>query len=401
VFEGGGGMSLSVVNNNRKKTEVGYIPVDWSCISFSEGFVRESDPVTVKTDESYREIGIRSHGKGIFHKKPTQGEALGNKRVFWVKPNLLMFNIVFAWEQAVAVTSKEDVGFIASHRFPMYNGLRFDEQFALYFFKSQRGKYGLGIASPGGAGRNKTLGQGGLDFLYLPCPPLDEQKKITEILSTWDRGIEQTEKLIAAKQRRKKALMQQLLTGKKRFREFEGRERWRDIKFGEFATLQRGFDLPFQNRISGDAPIYASNGIVGYHQKAKIKAPGVVTGRSGTIGKVSFVKKDFHPLNTTLFVKDFHNNHPEFVFRFIEWFGLERFANGTGVPTLNRNDVHIQRILVPYVDEQLKICTVLNTADKEINQLKDQLAALRRQKQGLMQVLLTGKVRVKVKEVTA
>ncbi len=77
-------------------------------------------PVPVKKDATYREIGIRSHCKGIFHKPETTGKLIGDKRVFWVEPNCLVLNIVFAWEQAVAITSDAEKGMIASHRFPMF-----------------------------------------------------------------------------------------------------------------------------------------------------------------------------------------------------------------------------------------------------------------------------------------
>ena len=95
-----------------------------------------SIPVNPKAGIEYQEIGIRSHGKGIFHKDVTDAETLGNKRVFEVVPNALVLNIVFAWEQAVAKTSEQEVGFIASHRFPQFlpkNNLC-DIDYLLYFF---------------------------------------------------------------------------------------------------------------------------------------------------------------------------------------------------------------------------------------------------------------------------
>jgi type I restriction enzyme S subunit len=81
---------------------------------------RASEPVDVQSDKVYREIGVRSHGKGIFHKKEIKGHELGSKRVFWLHPDAFVVNIVFAWEHAVAKTSDRESGFIASHRFPMF-----------------------------------------------------------------------------------------------------------------------------------------------------------------------------------------------------------------------------------------------------------------------------------------
>ena len=175
-------------------------------------------PVNVALDTPYREIGIRSHGKGIFHKPETTGKQIGEKRVFWVEQDCLVLNIVFAWEQAVAMTSKAEVGMIASHRFPMYcsrNGKLLPE-YAWRYFSTPRGKYDLNIASPGGAGRNKTLGQEEFKRLKIPVPPIEYQREVVEVLSTTDRAIAGMEKLIAAKRTLKKGLAQQLLTGQRR-----------------------------------------------------------------------------------------------------------------------------------------------------------------------------------------
>src|SRR5881392_1469089 len=91
---------------------------NWRKMRINQLTERVSIPVVVEANESYTQIGIRSHGKGLFHKEPAAGKELGNKRVFWVKEDLFVVNIVFAWEQAVAKTTKAEFGTIASHRFP-------------------------------------------------------------------------------------------------------------------------------------------------------------------------------------------------------------------------------------------------------------------------------------------
>ena len=132
---------------------------------------------------------------------------------------------------------------------------------------------------------------------------------------------------------------------------------------GEVATLQRGFDLPVQSRRSGNVPILAANGPVGTHDSCKVVGPGVVTGRSGTLGKVHYVETDFWPLNTALWVKDFHGNDPRWVFRLLAWMHLERFTRGAGVPTLNRNLVHVVEVSVPPLPEQRRIAAILDKTD--------------------------------------
>ena len=227
----------------------------------------------------------------------------------------------------------------------------------------------------------------------IVVPPLPEQRKIAEILSTWDEAIRLTEGLIAALGRRKQALMQMLLTGAVRFGEFEG-EDWKTGEFIEFLKLQRGFDLDVSERIAGKYKVIASNGTVGYHNQAKARGPGVVTGRSGTLGKVMYEENDFWPLNTTLFVNDFHGNDPLFAYYFLQHFKLERFGSGTGVPTLNRNYVHPVEISYPSSSEQKEIAQLFQLCDEELDQWSTLIGLLRTQKRGLMQQLLTGQVRV-------
>jgi len=171
-------------------------------------------------EKLYQEIGIRSHAKGIFYKEPVIGKSLGNKSVFWVEPDCFVVNIVFAWEQAIAKTTEAERGMIASHRFPMYKPKEgiLDLDYLLYFFKSAKGKNLLQLASPGGAGRNKTLGQSEFLNLKIPLPPIEEQKKIVRLLKTADKGIELQKLKIEAIKQQKKGLMQQLLTGKKRLK---------------------------------------------------------------------------------------------------------------------------------------------------------------------------------------
>lgn len=169
-------------------------------------------PVEVEASTAYREIGIRSHGKGIFHKSPATGLELGDKRVFWVEENALAINIVFAWEQAIAVTSKAEVGMIASHRFPMYHPKQdVDINFVKYFFLTKKGKELLEVASPGGAGRNKTLGQKDFEKLEIFIPEdINEQTAIANTLSSIDDLIALQSQRIDSLKNMKAGMMQQL-----------------------------------------------------------------------------------------------------------------------------------------------------------------------------------------------
>ena len=111
-------------------------------------------------------------------------------------------------------------------------------------------------------------------------------------------------------------------------------------KFEEIITLQRGFDLPEQSRTKGVFPLYAASGFAAKINAYRVQGPGVITGRSGTIGKVFYTEEDFWPLNTTLFVKDFHGNNPKYISYWLSSFDLVKYANGASVPTLNRNELN-------------------------------------------------------------
>jgi len=122
---------------------------------------------------------------------------------------------------------------------------------------------------------------------------------------------------------------------------------WLSGKLGEFVTLHRGFDLPKRSCRTGVVPIVTSSGIEDFHEESKISFPGVVTGRYGTIGNVFYLERDFWPLNTTLFVYDFHGNDPRFVSHFLKTIDFETHSGKSGVPGVNRNDLHQELVRFP------------------------------------------------------
>ena len=141
---------------------------------------------------------------------------------------------------------------------------------------------------------------------------------------------------------------------------------WLRTTLGEVITLQRGFDLPKSKRIDGPFPVIASTGPVGTHEEAKVKGPGVVIGRSGSLGGGQYIESSFWPLNTTLWVKDFKGNDHRFCYYLLRSLDLAQFNVGSGVPTLNRNHVHPLPVFLPPLPEQRAIAHVLGTLDDKI-----------------------------------
>ena len=151
------------------------------------------------------------------------------------------------------------------------------------------------------------------------------------------------------------------------------------VPLNEFILLQRGFDLPQSDRISGDIPVVASTGVAGFHNEYKVDAPGVVIGRSGSIGGGQYIKEKFWPLNTTLWVKDFKGHDARYVYYLLKSIDFHRFNVGTGVPTLNRN--HLSSVLVKnlgYINEKV-IAKILGDLDDKIhlnNQINQTLESI-------------------------
>ena len=153
-------------------------------------------------------------------------------------------------------------------------------------------------------------------------------------------------------------------------------QRRKTVRFDEVLTFQRGHDLPEKERKSeGAVPIYGSNGFVGYHTESKAKN-GIVTGRSGTIGKVYCIKGYYWPLNTSLYSIDTHGNNLTYLKYMVEAFDVSRFSNGTGVPTLNRNDIHKEMIPLVDISEQEAFEVIAHQADKSISELRKSIDAI-------------------------
>jgi type I restriction enzyme S subunit len=415
------------MNNTRSSAIYSAIPSDWKIVPLGKLLRRVKKPIDVEARKLYCEIGIFSHGKGVFHKEERTGTSLGNKSVFWVEPDCFVVNIVFAWEQAIAKTTDSEKGMIASHRFPMYKpeaGV-LDLDFLVSFFNTPQGKYLLGLASPGGAGRNKTLGQQAFLDLSIPLPSFPEQCKITDILNTVDQAIALTERRIEAARQRKKGLMQRLLTGRVRFPEFvitDGYSSalrglvpkdWRILEFGDFASKSsKKFDPKKETGIHECIELEHISqetgqilGTTSTEEQKSVKnsfsAGQVLFGKLRPYLK-KFTQPDFSGVcSSEIWVlsgkKDLCSN--DFLFYLVQ---SERFlaaanvTSGTKMPRSDWGYVSEFAFAIPLLQEQCRIAAVLQACDREIELLTQKRDALQRQKKGLMQRLLTGRVRVKV-----
>lgn len=152
---------------------------------------------------------------------------------------------------------------------------------------------------------------------------------------------------------------------------------FRQVRLGDVLTFQRGFDITKAEQTEGEVPIVSSSGVSSYHTKWKVRGPGVVIGRKGTLGTVHYVRSSYWPHDTTLWVKDFKGNSPRFLSYFLQMMKLENFDVGASNPTLNRNHVHKIKIIFPEeVVIQDKIAAILSAYDELIENNRRRIALL-------------------------
>jgi type I restriction enzyme S subunit len=194
---------------------------------------------------------------------------------------------------------------------------------------------------------------GTLRNLPVPLPSLEVQERVASTITAYDDLIENN--------RRRMALLEE--AARQVYREwfvrlrFPGHEHtpvingvpdgWERKNVGQMLTLKRGYDLPESQRVEGDIPIVSSSGITGFHDEKKAVAPGIVTGRYGTIGEVFFIQGDYWPLNTALYVCDFKGNPPAFLAHFLKYALQGILSDKAAVPGVNRNVLHHLPVLSP------------------------------------------------------
>jgi type I restriction enzyme, S subunit len=272
---------------------------------------------------------------------------------------------------------------------------RLDTRFLYFALRPQLDH--LRSVSTGSATKFLTMGL--LSNLELPLPDLITQRKIAGILSAYDDLIENNLRRIKILEEMAQSLYREWFV---HFR-FPGHESakfidssmgqipkgWEVGRLEDVLVLQRGFDLPKAEREVGKIPIYAASGITGYHSESKVKGPGIVTGRSGTIGQVVYIHEDFWPLNTVLWVKAFPRSEPLYAYFVLSSIDLKGFNSGAAVPTLNRNDIHSLETLIPPIALQSRFQENAGAMLAQAQILTLSIQNLRRTRDLLLPKLLT------------
>ncbi|MCX8129691.1 MAG: restriction endonuclease subunit S [Clostridia bacterium] len=169
---------------------------------------------------------------------------------------------------------------------------------------------------------------------------------------------------------------------------------WTPLRLKTVCNFNYGIPLSDSNRVDGPYPVYGSNGIVGWHNSYFVTGPGIVVGRKGTAGEVSWVFDNFTPIDTTFYItlKD-QTNNMKYVYYLLQICGFEKFSGATGVPGLNRNDAYKLIIPMPKETEQKAIAEILSKVDQAIEVVKKSIKVADKLKKSLMQNILTGKLK--------
>lgn len=235
----------------------------------------------------------------------------------------------------------------------------------------------------------------------IPVPPLPEQKKIAQILSTWDKAITTTEQLLANSQQQKKALMQQLLTGKKRLLDKNGVRfggEWKHGHLSDLGKITKGKALSSKDLIDGDYPVVAGGKSSPYNHRDFTHENVITVSASGAYaGYVAYHPYKLWASDCSV-VMGKSNSNICFIYQLMSHMQSKIYSlqSGGAQPHVYPKDLEVLRVSIPSSEEQQKIATVLSTADQEITALQQKLDALKQEKKALMQQLLTGKRRVKI-----
>jgi type I restriction enzyme S subunit len=377
----------NIIPEGYKTTKLGVIPEDWKVLKFNE--IAIFNPKADKLPEKFTYIDLESVKNGIFTRKdevllsdaPSRAQRL-------LKKGDVLFQTVRPYQKN-NLFFNENGDFVASSGYAQLRakyseGFLFQMIFAEYINNQVMARC-TGTSFPAISAKDLSL-------IYVKVPSLPEQQKIASILSTWDKAIAKQESLITQKEHLKKGLMQDLLTGKKRFAGFE--EEWEEVKMKDALTIGSGKD--YKHLEKGNIPVYGSGGVMTYVNKSLYSGESVGIGRKGTIDKPVFLDGEFWTVDTLFYTHSFVKCTAKYIyylFKTIDWY---RYNEASGVPSLSKNTIYSIKINLPSIEEQQKIADTLSSADKEIENLKTQLATMKLQKQGLMQELLTGKRRVKL-----
>ena len=228
--------------------------------------------------------------------------------------------------------------------------------------------------------------------MEIPLPPIEEQQRIIKAISAFDTHIDNLTELIEKKKAIREGALFDLITGKKRLHGFH--EKWSSSKIGNILSILHGQNQKQVESLHGRYPILGTGGIIGYADKPLCDWECVLIGRKGTIDHPFYMNTPFWTIDTLYYSKPMPNQcvkYQYYLFCTIDWYN---YAESSGRPSLTRKAISEIEIILPSYEEQLAIAEVLTSMDNEIHSLEEERDKMIKIREGAMDDLLTGKVRL-------
>ena len=383
-----------VIMKGYKQTEVGVIPMDWEdlsigeCFSFKNGlnkekhFFGQGTPI-VNYMDVYKHSGVTSNdinGKVTVSTQELRNYEVRKGDVFFTRTSETVEEIGITSVILVDLFETVFSGFLLRAR---PTNLKLELEYKKYCFSSSTIRKQISSSS---SYTTRALTNGKLlSKIIIPIPPKLEQTAIATALSDADALITSLEKLIEKKRAIKQGAMQELLTPKLS---------WKLKKLGEVLKIRHGKSQKEVEDSNGQYPILGTGGLMSYTNHFLYDKPSVLIGRKGTIDKPQFMNSPFWTVDTLFYTEINADVSPKFIyyrFLLVDWYSHNE---ASGVPSLNAKTIENIEIAIPSFSEQAKIAIILSTMDAEIAAYEQKLSKYKRLKQGMMQELLTGKIRL-------
>ena len=385
---------MSEIKQGYKQTKVGIIPEDWEDIKIKD-IVKVSQGLQIAIDDRFT---TPAHNRVFYITIPF---IEGKKEEYIENPKS---STLCKKDDILVVRTGSGVGKIirgvegAFHNnfFKVKPSDNINIDFFYYFLTSPRVQFLM--AKYAGNSAIPDLNHGDFYSLDFLIPPLKEQEKIAEILTTWDEAITKQTELLRAKELQKKALMQKLLSGEVRFSGFS--DEWEEVRLGEICEIKKGEQLN-KDTLENDGEFPVINGGIepsGFTDEWNTEANTITISEGGnSCGYVNFLQNKFWSGGHCYTLLNLQIDKI-FLYQFLKYnqHNIMKLRVGSGLPNIQKSTIEKFTVSKPSFAEQQKIAEVLSLADDETNLLKNELEELKLQKKALMQKLLTGEVRVKV-----
>jgi len=347
-----------------------------------------------KPTKNYLALGIRSHFNGIFHRANSDPSKIAMDKLYTVRAGDLIVNITFAWEGAIAIATKADEGGLVSHRFPTYRFVT-DQvvgEFFRYVFPTERFKYNLGLASPGGAGRNRVLNKSDFLKISVSIPEIDEQKMIAGFLLTVDDKIACLQNKVKHLKLYKMGLVQAIFSHKLSFKDDNGNSypSWQVSKLGDIAQFSKGKGVAKNDIVEGGITPCIRYGelytrynevITKAYSATNISPDKLVMGKVNDVvipasgetnidiatasclqqngvalgGDINIIRSEQNGVFLAYYLNNIQKNH------------IARLAQGNSVVHLYSSQLSSLTLTLPSAEEQQKIANLLVSIDEKIN----------------------------------